>query len=42
MTDFPRDPEHFLARLPHDSWAVAFAAALFVFLIAGVLPRVSW
>ena len=42
MKDFPRDPKRFLARLPHDSWAVAIAAALFVLLIAGVLPRISW
>jgi hypothetical protein len=42
MTDLPRDLERFLTRLPHDSWAVALAAALFVFLVAGVLPRMTW
>jgi hypothetical protein len=42
MTDFPRDPERLLARLPHTSWAVAIATALFVLLVAGVLPRVIW
>ena len=41
MTDYPHDPDGFLAGLPRDSWAVAMFAALFVLLIAGVLPRVS-
>lgn len=42
MTDYPRDPERALARLPFDSWAVAIASALLVFIIVGVLPRLSW
>lgn len=42
MADLPSDPERFLARLPHDSWPVAIATALFVLLVAGVLPRVFW
>lgn len=42
MSDYPHDPESFLAGLPRDSWAVAFAAALFVLLMAGVLPRIFW
>ncbi len=42
MTDFPSDLERFLARLSHDSWPLAIAAALFVLLVAGLLPRVSW
>ncbi len=42
MKDHPRDPERLLARLRHDSWAVAIAAALFVLLVAGILPRIIW
>ena len=42
MTDRPPDPESLLTRLPHDNWAVAIAAALFVFIIIGVLPHVTW
>lgn len=42
MTDFPHDPQRFLARFSLDSWAVAIATALLVLLIAGVLPRISW
>jgi hypothetical protein len=42
VRDDPNDPEGFLAGLPRDSWAVALAAALFVFFIAGVLPRMTW
>ncbi|HZL30013.1 MAG TPA: hypothetical protein VFC54_03000 [Pseudolabrys sp.] len=42
MMDYRRDPERLLARLPHDSWAVAIVAALVVFIIAGVLPRIHW
>jgi hypothetical protein len=42
MMDYSRDPERFLARLPSGSWAVAIASALLVFIIVGVLPRLSW
>lgn len=42
MTDFPRQPQRFLARFSLDSWAVALATALLVLIIAGVLPRVPW
>jgi hypothetical protein len=42
LKDYPHDPEGFLAGLPRDSWAVAITAALFVFFIAGVLPRMTW
>jgi hypothetical protein len=42
MTDFPHEPQRFLARFSLDSWAVAIATALLVLIIAGVLPRVPW
>jgi hypothetical protein len=42
MTDYPHEPQRFLARLSHDSWAVAIVAALVVLIIAGVLPRLPW
>jgi hypothetical protein len=42
MIDQSGDPESLLARLPRDSWAVAITAALFVLLLAGILPRVIW
>jgi hypothetical protein len=42
MMDYPRDPERVLEQLPFDSWAVAIASALLVFIVVGVLPRLSW
>jgi hypothetical protein len=42
MTDFPHQPQRFLARFSLDSWAVALATALVVLIIAGILPRVPW
>ncbi len=42
MTDFPHQPQRFLARLPRDSWSVAIATALVVLIIAGILPRIPW
>ena len=42
MTDFPHEPQRFLARFSLDSWAVAIATALLVLIIAGVLPRAHW
>jgi fermentation-respiration switch protein FrsA (DUF1100 family) len=40
MTDFPHQPQRFLARFSLDSWVVALASALIVLIIAGILPRV--
>jgi hypothetical protein len=42
MTDFPHEPQRFLARVALDSWALAIATALIVLIVAGVLPRVTW
>lgn len=40
MTEFPPEPQRFLARFSLDGWAVAIATAFVVLIIAGVLPRV--
>jgi len=37
MTDFPHDPPRISAV---DRWALAFATALIVLTVAGVLPRI--
>ena len=36
MTDFPHQPQR---RAAFDRWALAFATALIVLIVAGVLPR---
>ena len=42
MADYSRQKRRPAALLPLESWALAFATALVVLIIAGVLPRVSW